>query len=358
MLDQITAAPANVLVVEDDDEIRKMLQVLLDRAGYNPILAVSGEAALAHLDHEDADLILLDLRLPGMSGYDVCQRIRESDASNVPILMITANQEQEGVVQGLGLGADDYLRKPFDTDELLSRMAVLLRRYRTSTALIDENGALRQMLDSLQAELHNSRTISTTENMLRREFLHNVTTHLRALCGVIEAEYRRQASPVVREAVQRILGRARGVSLVYETSEVLQEDPVRVDGLVHTISTALKHIYSPRKRLPITVEGGQLRLPLVYAAPLAMLVNELVTNCFKHAFPQQRFGAITVRYGYLPGEFFLQVIDDGVGMEAAGGTPGRGMATVKALAAQLNGSSDWNSRPGVTEVTVRFPLDN
>jgi two-component sensor histidine kinase len=237
-------------------------------------------------------------------------------------------------------------------------MAVLLRRYRTSAALIDENGALRQMLDSLQAELHNSRTISTTENMLRREFLHNVTTHLRALCGVIEAEYRRQASPVVREAVQRILGRARGVSLVYETSEVLQEDPVRVDGLVHTISTALKHIYSPRKRLPITVEGGQLRLPLVYAAPLAMLVNELVTNCFKHAFPQQRFGAITVRYGYLPGEFFLQVIDDGVGMEAAGGTPGRGMATVKALAAQLNGSSDWNSRPGVTEVTVRFPLDN
>ena len=358
MPDQVTStALATILVVEDDDEIREMLQHLLTLAGYHPVLVNSGEAALAYIDEQHADLILLDLRLPGMSGYDVCRRIRENDAGNLPILMITANQEQAGVVRGFGLGADDYLRKPFDTDELLSRISVLLRRRLAAEVLITENGALRQLLDTVQGQLQGAQMVSTTESTLRREFLHNVTTHLRALCGVIEAEYRRQPSPAVRETVQRILGRARGVALVYETSEVLQEDPVRVDGLVHTISNALKHIYSPRKRLPLIVEGGELELALPYAAPLAMIVNELITNCFKHAFPQQRFGAITVRYACVAGEFLLQVIDDGVGMDATGGTPGRGTNTVQALVQQLNGSATWSSAPGSTEVTVRFPVD-
>jgi DNA-binding response OmpR family regulator len=352
-----TTAATNVLVVEDDDEIRMMLDLLLTRAGYHPTLVESGEAALAYVDQEPTDLIVLDLRLPGMSGYDVCRRIRESNASSMPILMITANQEQTGVVKGLGLGADDYLRKPFDPDELLSRIAVLLRRHRAAETLVTENDALRRMLDSVQGQLQSSQVQSATENLLRREFLHNVTTHLQALCGVVEAEYRRQASPPVREVVQRILGRVRGAALVYETSEVLQEDPVRVEGLVHTIATALKHIYSPRKRLPISIEGGQLQLPLPYAAPLAMIINELVTNCFKHAFPQQRFGAITVRYTYEPGEFVIEVADDGVGIEATGGTPGRGMATVQSLAQQLDGTADWSSTMGSTRVTVRFPID-
>ena len=93
MSDQDTSTtPASILVVEDDDEIREMLQHLLTLAGYHPVLVNSGEAALTYVDEQHADLILLDLRLPGMSGYDVCRRIRENGAGNLPILMITANQ--------------------------------------------------------------------------------------------------------------------------------------------------------------------------------------------------------------------------------------------------------------------------
>ncbi len=345
----------SVLVVEDDGETREMLYDLLTMKGYRPILAESGEEALTYLDREPVDLALLDLRLPGMDGYDVCRRIRANDAHHLPILMLTANNERDGVVQGLQIGADDYLTKPFLPDELIGRIQALLRRHQAGVSLITENEALRAMLHQTQHELQGAWSMSGTESTLRREFLHNVTTHLGALCGVIESEFRRQPPGPSREVIQRILGRVRGAALVYQTSEVLQDDPARIDTLVHTIATALKHIYSPRKRLPINIEGGPLALPLAYAAPVAMLVNELVTNCFKHAFPDGRFGSVAVRYRVVGEEFCLHVVDDGVGMAGAKTSVGRGQTTVKQLAQNLKGTAAWKSSPSGTEVTVRFP---
>ena len=354
-LETAASSQANVLVVEDDDETREMLCDLLTMKGYRVILAESGEKALTYLERDPIDLAVLDLRLPGMNGYDVCRRIRANDAHYLPILMLTANNERDGVVHGLQIGADDYLTKPFLPEELLSRIQALLRRHQAGVALVTENEALRAMLDRTQEDLQGAQMVSGTENTLRREFLHNVTTHLGALCGVIESEFRRQPPGPSREVIQRILGRVRGAALVYQTSEVLQDDPARIDTLVHTIATALKHIYSPRKRLPINIEGGPLALPLIYAAPVAMLVNELVTNCFKHAFPDGRFGSVAVRYGVVGDEFYLHVVDDGVGMADAKASAGRGQTTVRQLAHNLRGTAAWESSSGGTEVTVRFP---
>jgi two-component sensor histidine kinase len=96
-------------------------------------------------------------------------------------------------------------------------------------------------------------------------------------------------------------------------------------------------------------------MPLRYAAPIAMIVNELVTNCFKHAFPDQRFGSVTVRYGVADGAFHLAVVDDGIGMPGEGKREGRGLNTVRALAADLGGSASWRSEDGGTTASVRFP---
>lgn len=354
---KIEAVAACLLVVEDDEETREMLRVLLERAGYNTLMASTGEDAFDFIEREPIDTILLDIRLPGIDGYEVCRRIRDQTSTTIPILMMTANREPESVVQGLRMGADDYLAKPFTTDVLLSRIEALLRRHHAAASLITENEALREVLERTKAELDSAQIMSSTEGTLRREFLHNVTTHLRALNSVIEAEYRRAPLGPSRELVQRILGRVQGVALVYEMSEVLQEEPARIDTLVHTITTALKHIYAPRRRVPLTVEGGSLQLPLTYAAPVAMIVNELVTNCFKHAFPDGRFGAISVGYEMREGDFRLRVVDDGVGMADDPGQARRGQTTVRSLARNLGGSATWDSRENGTIVMVRFPCD-
>lgn len=349
-------ATAHVLVIEDDPDTRQMLDDLLRSNGYTPILASSGEDGVECLEHELIDIVVLDIRLPGMSGYEVCERIRSTTGYDLPILMLTANQDQGGAARGFRRGADDYVRKPFDPDELLGRIESLRRQQSRAATLITDNEALRQALERVDQELAQAASLSSTEVALRREFVHNVATHLRALCGVIEAEYRRNINPEVRETVQRILSRTRGVALVYETSDLLQDEPADLDAILRTIALALKQIYSPRSRIPVNVEGGALMLPLRLAAPLAMIVNELVTNCFKHAFPHQRFGSVTLRFEAIDQHVELAVLDDGIGMPEDP-TPGRGLPTVQHLALQLHGNATWESAAGSgTQVMFRFPI--
>jgi two-component system, OmpR family, response regulator MprA len=117
---------ARVLVVEDDEEIAQVLQRSLRLEGYEVRLALDGETALDTAGAFIPDLVILDLGLPKLDGMEVARRLREGD--DVPILMLTARDALEARVDGLDSGADDYLVKPFERQELLARMRALLRR--------------------------------------------------------------------------------------------------------------------------------------------------------------------------------------------------------------------------------------
>lgn len=346
----LSASSPRILVIEDDADIQEMLQDLLRTANYTPIGTPSGEAALLFLEHEAVDLIVLDLRLPGMHGFEVCERIRNTQHSSVPIFMLTGH-DQHSVVQGLQLGADDYLTKPFSTQELLLRLQVLLRRHHERLKLAHENQTLTEMLELIQNR-HLEATSRTVDLTLSRELVHNMVTHLQSLYAIVESEYRRAQPGPARDLAQRVQGRLQGAVLVYQISEFLQEDPVAADQMIHTIAHALKRVYSPRKRLPINIDGDELSLPLSYASPLAMVVNEAITNCFKHAFPNQRFGSIDVRYQLRHGILELSICDDGIGIP----TPaplGRGRAMISEVARNLQGKAVWRALDPGTELLIQ-----
>jgi two-component system response regulator MprA len=117
---------ARVLIVEDDDDIAQVLQRSLRLEGYETRIAGDGEAALGAANDFVPDLVVLDLGLPKLDGMDVARRLRAAD--DVPILMLTARDALESRVEGLDAGADDYLVKPFERQELLARLRALLRR--------------------------------------------------------------------------------------------------------------------------------------------------------------------------------------------------------------------------------------
>jgi DNA-binding response OmpR family regulator len=116
----------NVLLVEDEPSVGELVRTYLTRDGYRVIWVRSGEDALVEVDRHQIRMVLLDVGLPGMDGFDVCRAIRER--SRVPILMLTARDEEPDKVVGLEVGADDYLTKPFSPRELVARMKAILRR--------------------------------------------------------------------------------------------------------------------------------------------------------------------------------------------------------------------------------------
>ena len=125
-LDRVRRMTAGILIVEDDRNIGNLVRTYLERDGYRVTLVRSGEEGLAELDRQRPDLVVLDVGLPGIDGFEVCRRIRA--AGETPVIMLTARDEEVDRVLGLELGADDYVPKPFSPRELVARVRAVLRR--------------------------------------------------------------------------------------------------------------------------------------------------------------------------------------------------------------------------------------
>ena len=119
-------AAEKILVVDDDQNICELLRLYLVKEGYDICIANDGEAAVAAFEKEKPDLVVLDIMMPGIDGWEVCRRVRA--AGNTPVIMLTAKGETFDKVLGLELGADDYVVKPFEAKELVARIKAVLRR--------------------------------------------------------------------------------------------------------------------------------------------------------------------------------------------------------------------------------------
>ena len=126
-------AKQKVLIVDDDANISELISLYLTKEFYDTKIVYDGEAALKEFDSYQPNLVLLDLMLPGIDGYQVCREIRQR--SNIPIIMLSAKGEVFDKVLGLELGADDYIIKPFDSKELVARVKAVLRRYQPYPAV-------------------------------------------------------------------------------------------------------------------------------------------------------------------------------------------------------------------------------
>lgn len=158
-----------ILVVEDEESYRDPLTYQLTREGFEVIEAADGNSALAAYDAEGADLVLLDLMLPGLSGTEVCRELRAR--GDVPVIMLTAKDSEIDKVVGLELGADDYVTKPYSYRELLARVrAVLRRRQPNESAEHDEDGVLEVGPVRMDVERHTVAVSGDTVALPLKEF--------------------------------------------------------------------------------------------------------------------------------------------------------------------------------------------
>ena len=155
----------DILVVEDDKNTRKLLTTILKNHGYNTLEATNGEDALNVMDHNHVDLMVLDVMMPKMDGFELTKTLRDS-GSQLPILILSAKQNVGDIKQGFLVGIDDYLTKPFDFDVLLLRIKALLRR----SKIVTEN---KLTVGNVTLD-YNSYTVTTpefSEQLPQKEFL-------------------------------------------------------------------------------------------------------------------------------------------------------------------------------------------
>lgn len=160
---------SRVLIVEDEESLADPLAFLLRKEGFEVAVAADGPTALDSFESDGADIVLLDLMLPGMSGTDVCKRLRMT--SSVPVIMVTARDSEIDKVVGLELGADDYVTKPYSARELIARIRAVLRRgAETETEPVDEIGVLEAGPVRMDVERHTVLVRGTAVTLPLKEF--------------------------------------------------------------------------------------------------------------------------------------------------------------------------------------------
>jgi two-component system, OmpR family, alkaline phosphatase synthesis response regulator PhoP len=141
-----------ILVIEDDEDIANNIKYNLERnSHYQVLVALTGEDGLALSEEHELKLVILDINLPGINGFEICRRLRHHHSRHVPVLILSAHTNEDDKVHGFNLGADDYVTKPFSMRELVARVAALLKRgYETASALIYQDSRLKIDVDRFE----------------------------------------------------------------------------------------------------------------------------------------------------------------------------------------------------------------
>ncbi len=200
---------ATILVIEDEVRMLQMLRTMLHLGGYRVLTASNGTEGLCLALQPGADLVLLDLGLPGLNGFDVLAQIRHR--SDIPVIIVTAWDDEDSKIRGLETGADDYLVKPFSRRELQARIAAVLRRYgtqpRPANDTIFSSGWLRVDLTNRRVMVNEHEVhLTPTEYVLLTEFVHHpgkVIPHHQLLGTVWGPEYRDDVS-ILRANIYRL----------------------------------------------------------------------------------------------------------------------------------------------------------
>ena len=347
---------ASILVVEDDLGTGALLRELLTAEGYEVDWTQDGDEALELIQAGKPDLVLLDVMLPRTSGYDICRRIKAVEGLFTPVILLTARSTIKDKVRGFEAGGDDYVVKPFVNDELLVRVRSMIRIRMMEREHERMSGELARMAHTNAQLYEQAREDAEIKAALLQELNHRVRNNLAAISGFLEMELVRSPGGA-QDVLQRATARVRSMAIVHDVLASHENQLAPFREVAERLAKTIQPFYDANGQITTTVEGDALLLPPEQVSPLAMVLNELLTNCFRHAFPGNLTGRIEVLLEERPRSYFLRVSDDGVGLRNASETAGRssGQKVVKRIVASyLKGSGKWESDHGTT-VSIEFP---
>jgi signal transduction histidine kinase len=294
---------ATVLVVDDNPQNVELVMAYLQADGHNAVAAMSGKEALERVEDHPPDLVLLDVMMPGMNGYEVCTRLKGEERTRfIPVVMITALKDLEDKIKGIEVGADDFLTKPFNKQELLTRVRSLLK--------------LKRLHDQLESSYRNLQELQNTKENLTQMIVHDLKNPLTGIMANLEIV----AMEELRESRECLEAAQRSCMLLFNMIMDLLDLSRSEEGKLQLNREpfALKEIVYPNVQLADTLarlDGKSIQVALPSSLPtvvgdrnlITRVMANLLNNAIKHT---SRGGTIRIGAEEAPGEFLRVFIQD------------------------------------------------
>ncbi|MDQ2692614.1 MAG: response regulator [Chloroflexota bacterium] len=343
---------STVLIVDDEPTARETVVSMLEGEGYDLQLARDGTEALQILEQLQPDVILLDIMLPGMDGFEICRRIRATPRlAEVPILMLTALDDRDSLLRALESGADDFLSKPVDRRELIARVRTITRlnRYRM---LMEQRENIRQMAERVVAAQEEERQRISRE--LHDDLGQALTTHLLSLRNL--QEDLSLPVEVMFAQLQALYNQSYEILVkIRRLARDLRPPVLDALGLKVAMQTYCTE-FTRRTHLPVVfeAEASLPELPDAYNITLYRTLQEALTNVVKHA----QAGQVWVDLSREDSTVNLTVQDNGIGMdEETSESNGIGLAGLRERITVVGGTLKISSAPKRgTILSAQFPF--
>ena len=343
-----------ILIVDDVKENIQLLGEQLRQEGYKIAAANNAQTAFDIVKKISPDLILLDVMMPGLNGFEICERLKQNQKTqDIPIIFLTAKTDIESITLGFEAGAVDYLTKPFHRAELSSRV-------KTHIKLKNSYEELKKTNEKLQGE-DRLKAIIQEKEVLLREVHHRVKNNLQIISSLLGMQAKNIENEDFCALIEESQNRIKSIALIheklYQSKNLAQIDFAEyIKELIHELLTA--YAIDPNQiHSKVTLE--KIFLSIDTAIPCAMIINEIVSNSLKYAFPEERKGKIEIHLEEREKKYFLRVSDDGIGLPK-GYDPQKqkslGMKLIRIFTEQLEGKLEFSSKLG-TKYQLEFPID-
>jgi signal transduction histidine kinase len=339
-------ATERLLIVDDNADMRDHLRRLFS-GHYLVSAAANGEEAFQLARTEIPDLVLADVMMPKLDGFGLLKALKsDSRTRGISVILLSARAGEEARSEGIDAGADDYIVKPFSARELLARVAARMRHAQRER-IEEARRIVEQEYRVLLEEEVASRTLELEVRVAERDALlkevhHRVKNNLHVIISMLEMQARRaddfEAFSQLKQACNRIMSVAQIHELLYQSGSSAGVD---LKAYAAKLVPQLVEFYGMGDRVEIAVQGETVVIDLERAVPCGLILNELVANTCKHAFPEASHGRLTVQLGQMHGKIRIAVQDDGVGLPPGldfADSQRVGLTIVRLLATRLGGS--------------------
>lgn len=353
MSDNASPGRERILVVDDTPAVITLVRRILEPEGYELSVATDGASGLERFSRVRPDLVILDISMPVMDGFEACARMRAlPEGRDTPIIFLSALAAGEDKARAFETGGSDYMTKPMDQAELKARVRTHLAKARLDRRERQLNEELERTVEERTAEL---RRLLEERTVLLGEINHRVMNSLQILVSLAERQAEESSSEDTRSALASIQRRAGTIAMVY--SHLARSGDLSSIDAGECLGEIAAHVLpagGPRTR----AELADVRLDVSRAVAFGLLASELLSNAALHAYPAGgEPGEVRLFLRAEGGKVSLGVEDDGRGFRRKGGAEGGGIGLhlVDLLARQLGGRLGFEGPPG-TKALLEFGL--